>query len=535
MDKMEIVDVLRRNLLRNNFVEQFISYNIDSRKHSRLNKKLQSEVLIEMNPAYTTYILYSIVCRAKLKNNHRLVGYRPTKPSSIKNFFTFHLFANLLIDNGSYRPFRIMWSMGVNKFIQPWYIKKHKNKAMKFYKQILNLDKKGLIALRINEIEIGDIFYDWHLRKRLLATANLNRKLFKKDLIEFVCTFYWWYEYFTTRKIDSVFISHSCSDLALPARIGLSFKSEVIFASYGRMYRLSNDRKFSDLEFIDYNPGSKQQFGYVIDLDRSKKLLTETIQGRYLIDAHTVGSGYSGHLSGNIVSKSTQINVLVACACFSDPPHAYGDTIFPDAKEWLSFIGEFSESSDYKFYAKAHPNFWDSDKIHYDNFLKEFPNIIKIPSGYSNLELFKQGINVVLTIHGTIAFEAAYQGILVVNASRNSPHMNYNFSLTPKSIEDYYKILKDLPQLIGTWKINKHEIEHFFDIHHVRKNFHPLFGNKLPDFYRYIGGWSEQFLNPKVFDYWLNVQPKGERLGTENRIINFLENKDYMLSSIDTK
>jgi hypothetical protein len=533
--KMGILDMFRKNLQRNQFVEQFISYNNNSRKQIQVSKKQQSEVLIEMNPAYTTYILYAIICRAKLKKNHRLVGYRPTKSTSIKDFFTFYLFSNLLFDNGSYRPFRIMWSMGVDKFIQPFYIRKHKNQALEIYKLICNLDKKHLIALKINEIEIGDIFYDWHLRTRKLDTVTINGNLFKKDFIEFVCTFYWWYEYFRTRKIDSVFISHSCSDMALPARIGLSFGSQVILASYGRMYKLSDEKKFSDLEFMDYDPKSKEQFGYEVDLVRSRKLLFETIQGRHLIDAHTFGSGYSGYLTQKIVSKSDQINVLIACACFSDPPHSYGDTIFPDPKEWLNFIGEFSKVSDYKFYAKAHPGFWESDKHHYNNFLREFPNIKEIPHGYSNMELFKQGINVVLTIHGTIAFEAAYQGILVVNASTISPHMNYNFSLSPRSIEDYSQILKKLPQLIVNWEINKHEVEHFFDIHHLRKSFHPLFGNKIPEFYQHIGGWSEQFLNPKVFDYWLNIQTKDELLGIEDRLINFLENNDYMLSNLNTK
>ena len=535
MEKMGILEIFRKNLQRNNFVEQFISYNNNSRRQMQVSEKHQSEVLIEMNPAYTTYILYAIICRAKLKKNHRIVGYRPTKSTSIKNFFTFYLFSNLLVDNGLYRPFRIMQSMGVDKFIQPTYIKKYRTQAIKIYKQISKLDKKNLIALKINEIEIGDIFYDWHLRTNLLDTVVIESNLFKKDFVEFICTFYWWYEYFRTRKIDSVYISHSCSDMALPARIGLGFGSQVILASYGRMYKLSNDRKFSDLEFMDYDPKSKEQFGYAVDLSRSRKLLFETIQGRHLIDAYTYGSGYSGFLTQKIVNKSDQINVLIACACFSDPPHSYGDTIFPDPKEWLNYIGEFSKVSDYKFYAKAHPSFWESDKQHYNNFLREFPNIIEIPHGYSNLELFKQGINVVLTVHGTIAFEAAYEGVLVVNASRISPHMNYNFSLSPKSIEDYSQILKELPQLIANWKIDKHEVEHFFDIHHLRKSFHPVFGNKVSDFYRHIGGHLEQFSNPKVFDYWLNIQTKVELLGIENRVINFLENNDYMLSNSKTK
>ena len=99
MDKMGILGLLRKNLRRNHFVEQFISYNNNSRKQTQFSKKQNSEVLFEMNPAYTTYILYAIICRAKLKKNHRLVGYRPTKSTSIKDFFTFYLFSNLLIDN----------------------------------------------------------------------------------------------------------------------------------------------------------------------------------------------------------------------------------------------------------------------------------------------------------------------------------------------------------------------------------------------------------------------------------------------------
>lgn len=520
-----------RNIVRDEFIEQFIGDNYNFTKNFK-KKALNNNAitLVEANHAFTTLILYSIICRIKLKSTIQIYAYRPIRYSSVNDRLSFLFFSKFQIDNARFRPFRILKSMGVRKIIVPKNLGRYKQLAAQNFETITLGDKFGLLALELNQIRIGDIFYDWHLRLRTLETVDFKSKVFEKDFLYFISNFYWWCDYMQSKKIDSIFVSHSCSDLALPARVGLKFGAKVYYGSYGRMYRLTSDRIFSDLEFIDYNPDKDVQFGYKVDLNRSRKELENARAGKITISAHSLGSGYTGIISRKLIQDPKAVNVLIACHCFSDPPHSYGDTLFPDINDWLEYIGEFSKKSNYVFYAKPHPGFWNSDKIHFNSFLSKFPGIIGVPPGYSNLELFRQGIKTVLTVNGTIAFEAAYEGVLVLEASPISPHMNYNFSLSPKSIPEFQKMLLDLPEIIQTWKVNKSEIEHFFDIHHIRKTPLPMFGEKTFQFYDHIGGQWEQFLNSKVFDYWLNVTSEVERKQVSKKIKFFLDEGTYMLT-----
>jgi hypothetical protein len=388
-------------------------------------------------------------------------------------------------------------------------------------------DKKFLLDLKIEEIRIGDLFYDWHLRERLLDTVNVRSLDFEKDFVYFISNFYWWLNYFNSEQIESVFVSHTVYQQAVPARIGIGLGAKVYLVGNDRIYQLRPDREWSDIEFLDYQPNSEAQFGYKIDLNRSRSEINQLRSGKRTNAAHVYASGFVGNSHEKVVETRGHINILIACHCFSDAPHVYGDMLFEDFREWLNFIGELSGATSYDFYAKAHPFFSESDKLHFQNFLEDYPNIKQVPSTFSNLELFGQGINVVLTMHGTIAFEAAYEGILVVNASLNSPHVNYNFSISPKSEEEFRDTILDLENIMLKWEINPFEVEHFFDLHHLRKNKNLLFGGDVHHFYESIGGFTEQFTNPRVYDFWLENRHSDNSAKLERIIYNFLSSDSY--------
>jgi hypothetical protein len=107
--------------------------------------------------------------------------------------------------------------------------------------------------------------------------------------------------------------------------------------------------------------------------------------------------------------------------------------------------------------------------------------------------------------------------------------MNYNFSRHPQSIEELKKLLFEIPVILKDWQIDLSEIEHFFALHHLRKKYNLMFGNKTSDFLKYIGGAGEQYLNPLVFDFWLNNLPDKHRINIKNRIEFFLESNEYTL------
>jgi len=489
----------------------------------------QTIALFEVNHAFTTHILYSLICQIKFAENFKLIGYRPLRYRKIKDLFSYIIFSRFSIDNGVNRAFYTLKSMGIKSFIQPSNLTSYKKKANLIYQDIKFRNKYELLNLTIEQVRVGDLFYDWHLRTRFLDTIDLTSPNFKKDFLFFVRNFYWWYDFMTSNKVDSVFASHSCIELALPGRIAMKFGSKSYVAAWSKIYKLNTTKKFSDLEFIDYDPEAISQFGYTINRESARKSLIALREGKFTIDAHSLGSGYKGASNNRVIKNPSNLNVLIASHCFSDPPHSYGDMLFPDFREWLNFIGQTSRELNYDFYIKEHPAFWESDKAHFRKFLTEFPHITAISSNYSNLQLFSQGIKAVLTVYGTIAFEASYEGILVINASQVSPHCNYNFSVTPKSTNEFRSLLFDLPIILKNWQIDVKQVEHFFSMHHLRKTNNLMFSDRTQEFYNFIGGAGQQYNNPKVLDFWNNKIDLKHKQKIKIKIKNFLESDRYML------
>ena len=118
---------------------------------------------------------------------------------------------------------------------------------------------------------------------------------------------------------------------------------------------------------------------------------------------------------------------------------------FNDFYEWLDFLGKMSEKTEYQWYLKNRPNHPGkftkyqpfTEKIIKD-VCKKYKNIILLPNDYSHHQIIDEGINFVLTCYGSVGIEYAYFKIPVINASKNNPHINYNFNLNPKIKKNIY-------------------------------------------------------------------------------------------------
>ena len=100
------------------------------------------------------------------------------------------------------KTFYIYKSFNVNKFIYPKFDKKIKSLVDKIYlKKLKNIkNKKDLERIEINNIWIGDIFYDSFLKKFNLTTIDINSNSFKIYFKEFLYIFYFWQNYFKKIK-----------------------------------------------------------------------------------------------------------------------------------------------------------------------------------------------------------------------------------------------------------------------------------------------------------------------------------------------
>jgi hypothetical protein len=116
----------------------------------------------------------------------------------------------------------------------------------------------------------------------------------------------------------------------------------------------------------------------------------------------------------------------VAVHDFFDSPHSYGDNLHPDFLIWLEEIGELSSELDYDFYLKTHPDVLGNTHQVVADFNERYPKFRVLPPSASHHQLLAEGIDVALTVYGTIAVEYPFLGRPVVNASLNNPHSAYS-------------------------------------------------------------------------------------------------------------
>ena len=102
--------------------------------------------------------------------------------------------------------------------------------------------KQDLLDLKLEGIEIGDLFYDNYMRQQSKHSVEINTE-FKKILLKYLNDFYYWYNYFNKNDVRSVIVSHAVYNLAIPLRIAQSKRIPAYIASLNFIEYFDENRK----------------------------------------------------------------------------------------------------------------------------------------------------------------------------------------------------------------------------------------------------------------------------------------------------
>jgi hypothetical protein len=494
-------------------------------------------VLIELGPYFTGIIALSYFTRIWYEKGFELVGYIPTMHRNFRSKILHATLSWVPIDNGKNYPYRIARSIGIRRFL----IIKSSKKEDKLIKcrarAIMKLSKSEILKYEVDGVRIGDLFYDWHLRHRNLVTLDFNNRALFKDLCYFLKYCAYWDLKLADESVSVVVITHSVYLQGVPARIALNRNVEVLLVSYDRVFRLNKQLQHSDLEYKLYDSNSMNQLGYKIDLQRAKVSFSNYILGNHnSFKIPGIVSGFEGLAKTVILNPLKKPTVLIAAHCFTDVPHMLGDFLFNDYWEWLIYICDTSKEIDYEWYIKPHPAFTDFEQSSFNKLLESYPNITIIESSVSNKSIFSQGLDAVITVQGSIGFEAAMFGILSICCSRNIPTQNYDFTLCAESKEDLNKLIKTISVLKSEISYDKRKLYHFYDLHVVRKNNTWLFKSEGEKFFAKLKSYYEIFQSPEVFNIWIDEfysEEIDQNRKAEAR--KFLETSKYLLEIDLTK
>ena len=210
-------------------------------------------------------------------------------------------------------------------------------------------------------------------------------------------------------------------------------------------------------------------------------------------------------------------------------------TYFEDFYEWLIFLGSISEKTNYDWYIKDHPYYSDlkyatslqrtyelSKKIE-----KKFKSIKRLDPNLSHHQLRDEGINFVLTIYGTIAWEYAYFNIPVLTATNSCPTMNFNFNYHSSNKKNYEENLMNLNKI--KMQINRDEIINFYISKYLIFNH----DNLMKNFSKFLEDPTKNFDSYDSCDFYEYIYKNTTKQDIEqmkNKLNKFINSKEYILT-----
>jgi len=521
----KIINELRR-LRKHPALRRFIAHNervFPTGKHAELRKPV---VLFELNAMHSAHIAYSYLANVLATNNQAKINAYVQKPhrGPLQRILFKIRKATGQNDVGAFKSF------GTTAFIEIALSPSQQAKARELFADVFGRLNTTLDieALTIHDVWVGDLIYDSFLMTYKQPTIDRNSPEFKRSLLESIGLFVFWEDYLDNNDVRAINVSHCVYNLAIPLRIAVQRNIPVFHANATHIYRLSSTKLFAYNDFVDYRerfaalPSGVQEAG----IAEAKRRIERRFAGEVGVDmAYSTKSAYGASRHPRLLKASDRKKILIATHCFFDSPHSYGNNIFPDFYEWLDFLGTIAEGSNYDWYIKTHPDYLPGTKEIIEAFIAKYPKIMLLPADASHHQIIAEGIDLALTVYGTIAFEYAALGIPVINASQNNPHIAYDFNLHAKDIDDYRRLLMGVDWL--EFKIDKQQVYEYYFMRHIFNTenlFFDNYGRTLEE----LNGYDGQF-TPAVYEKWLAQWTPEKHRATTTALQSFIKSGDFRM------
>lgn len=492
--------------------------------HEKRKSKFGPVVLFEFNNIHSAHIAYSYLANAVASEyGAEIIGLIPRGQSKliieIKKIF------NL-------QPFGVYKSFGTIAFNFIKITKSQSKRAQVLHsKIILTLhDKWDVERIAINSVLLGDLIYDTYLKLYKRPTIDVASIEFQNFLLKSIETFLYWEDYFDGHDIRAINVSHCVYNLAIPLRLAIKLNIPSFQANVTHIYRMNKDNYFA---YSDYHyfpkifselPENIKKNG----IAEAKLRIEKRFLGEVGVDmAYSTKSAYRAASNVRLLKESSNKKILIATHCFFDSPHSYGFNIFPDFYEWLDFLGRMTELTNYDWYVKMHPDYLFGTKEIIENFVLKYPKFKLLPADASHHQIIAEGIDVALTVYGTIGFEYAALGVPVINCSINNPHIAYNFNLHPGNIDEYRCLLLNLDKL--ECKIDKQQVYEYYFMRYIY-NTENLFFNSYSDTIKELGGYSNQFTDA-IYGKWLTEWTSEKHQSISKAIKSYILSKDFRMDN----
>lgn len=391
---------------------------------------------------------------------------------------------------------KIYKSIGVTKVKLKRISKKCFSKGVKKFSS-----KKELLDFSICEIPIGIDIYESYLARYKVPTVDLSDDRLYDMIGEATSKIKMWTEYFEKNSVSAVVLSHDIYlEMNLLAKVAYKYNTPVYLPNVRGMYRVGEH--FDLYKYLISLPG---YFRKLSEIDQknalylAKSRLDLRFSGATGIDMSYVEKSAFGEISNKRVTReSSNTKVLICSHCFYDNPHTFHRLMFEDFYEWLKFLVEVADKTDYDWYLKVHPDPLPGTLETIDEIVKD-SKIEVIPYDTSHKQLVKEGIEYVLTGYGSVGHEYPLMGVQVINAAYN-PHIAYDFNFHPESVDEYKKLLLSLNEKPKK-PLNPEKVYEFYYMHYYYTSFDDFI---FTSYRKYLDDLTpKERSSSKVYDYFL--------------------------------
>ena len=419
---------------------------------------------------------------------------------------------------------------GVQKFLTPRISKRELAKvrdSVRTLKQEIG-SPQLFERMSFRGVLIGDLIYDQYLLESKQVSLFLDDPRLWRVTEQALELLTYFEQYFERREVKGVFGNNAYLN-AIPNRVALARGIPVYEASIGvdRVAPVDSPNYFAvfrsefraiDKSRISETYGQAQQ--YLYDFVSGEKVAP--------LFGHTFASFAGKTESTKLNNLGHKTRVLVAPHnTFTDSPHAIGFSLFPDYGAWLSFLAELSEKTDYEWLIKIHPDRRDEEiyalnRKWITEFVENHGRFRLVPESTPHSELISKGVDAVLTVSGSIGFEYAACGIPVINACVSNPHAGYNFNISPKSVAEYERVVRDIPNL--RFNIDLEEVAEFFFMRMIESAKSPFFEdvNKLSE----TQGGALNFQTDQLYAAFIEEYNSERNLLMRKSLSNFFRSGD---------
>ncbi len=327
-------------------------------------------------------------------------------------------------------------------------------------------NKNDLFNLKIYEIWVGVDIYESILRGNL-PTVKIESIVTKKYIYKSIKYFIFFDNLFKQKKIAALFISHDTYiSMGIPMKLAFHYKIPVFFANAREIVQVEKPHQlyFRFNKYKQYFDSLKSDIKEKAILIAKKKL-EQRLSGILKIDMdYQEKSAFEKKFISQQIINNNKEKILITTHCFFDNPHCYGGMLFTDFYEWLNFLAQKSQTTDYDWYIKPHRDYLPGTLEVLEKFIPKFKNLKIINPETSFHQLKQEGIKNVLTCYGSVGHELPLLGFNVINAGYN-PHIKYNFNMNCLSISQYSKVINEIKDL--KININFEDIFKFYYVHNI--------------------------------------------------------------------